>query len=182
MTADDTGTLSAEVGPRDHVQGLPAVPVTLVEYGDYECSDCGRAHAIVKAVQCRLGAQLRFVFRHFSLRTIHPHAERVAEAAEAAAAQGRFWEMRDQIFGHQRALDADHLRDCAAAVGLDRARFENELTSGVHRHQVREDFSGGVRSGVNGTPTFFVNGRRYDGSWDEAPLADVLRAAISVAG
>lgn len=176
-TAEESGTLTLPVGPRDHAQGSEAAPVTLVEYGDYECSHCGRAYPIVKAVQARLGERLRFVFRNFPLRTIHPHAEHAAEAAEAAGQHGRFWEMHDTLFEHQSALDDRHLGQYAAAIGLDRGQFDLDLRGGTYAARVREDFTSGVRSGVNGTPTFFINGRRYDGAWDEAPLAEALEKA-----
>jgi protein-disulfide isomerase len=177
-SADESGTLSLPVGPRDHAQGPDSAPVTLVEYGDYQCPHCGRAYPIVKAVQERLGARLRFVFRNFPLRTIHPHAEHAAEAAEAAAPHGRFWEMHDALFEHQSALDDEHLGRYAEALGLDRARFDRELRDGTYARRVREDFTSGVRSGVNGTPSFFINGRRYDGVWDEKHLAEALEEAM----
>jgi protein-disulfide isomerase len=170
--------LTLPVGERDHVQGPADAPVTLVEYGDYECPYCGRAYPIVKALQARLGDRLRFVFRNFPLTTAHPHAERAAEAAEAAAAHGRFWEMHDRLYEHQRALDDSHLERYAADVGLDVARFTGELEAGHHRARVREDFLSGVRSGVNGTPTFFINGVRHDDSYaPEVLLAALERAA-----
>jgi protein-disulfide isomerase len=175
---ENTATLTMPVGDRDHAQGPANAPVTLVEYGDYECPHCGRAHPIVKDVQRRLGKKLRFVFRHFPLATIHPHAEHAAEAAEAAAAQGHFWEMHDAIFEHQDALDDRHLAGYASAIGLDAARLEEELAGHTHAPRVREDFMSGVRSGVNGTPTFFINGDRYEGSWEAAPLTAALTAAI----
>ncbi len=178
-TVDDTGTLAPPVGPRDHAEGSADALVTLVEYGDYECPHCGRAYPIVKAVQRRLGPQLRFVFRNFPLRSVHPHAEHAAEASEAAASQGHFWEMHDALFEHQDALGDEDLTRYAEAVGLDRARFERELKSGTYRPRVHEDFVSGVRSGVNGTPTFFINGRRYDGSWDEAPLTEALQQTLT---
>jgi len=178
MNDVDGSDLSLPVGGRDHTQGPEDAPVTLVEYGDYQCPHCGRAHPIVKRVQARLGERLRFVFRHFPLATIHPHAERAAEAAEAAAAQGRFWEMHDALFEHQNALDVRHLQQYADRVGVDRERFDRELEHGAHAQRVREDFMSGVRSGVNGTPTFFINGRRYDGSWDAETLVEALQEAV----
>jgi protein-disulfide isomerase len=178
---DDVARLSLPVSRRDHAQGPEEAPVTLVEYGDYECPYCGRAHPIVKRVQERLGDALRFVFRNFSLREIHPHAQHAAEAAEAAAAQGRFWEMHDYIFEHQRALSDRDLREYAALLGLDQERFDRELTSHVHAARVRQDFSSGVRSGVNGTPTFFINGVRHEGQWDEEALIAALETAASSA-
>lgn len=170
--------LTPPVNAHDHVEGPPDAPVTLVEYGDFECSYCGMAYPIVKAAQQAMGANLRLVFRNFPLQEAHPHAERAAEAAEAAAAQGRFWEMHDTFYEHQRALgDADLVR-YAAAVGLDVARFEREMTAGAYAEPVRTEFLSGVRSGVNGTPTFFINGARYDGDWRDA---DAFVAALAQA-
>jgi protein-disulfide isomerase len=149
---------------RDHAQGSPDAAVTLVEYGDYECPYCGAAYPIVKEVQARLGERLRFVFRNFPITTSHPHAQRAAEAAEAAAAQGRFWEMHDHLYEHQRHLEDADLHAYAEQLGLDVARFDNELATHAHADRVREDFMSGVRSGVNGTPTFYINGARHDSS------------------
>ena len=167
--------LTLPVGERDHRQGPEAAPVTLVEYGDYECPHCGRAYPIVREVQARLGDRLRFVFRNFPLTQSHPHAQHAAEAAESAAAQGRFWEMHDRLYERQEALEDRDLERHAAELGLDAARLAAELAAHTHAPRVREDFMSGVRSGVNGTPTFFVNGVRYDDSWD----ADTLTAALS---
>ena len=175
---DDAAHLSLPVSERDHAQGPADAPVTLVEYGDYECPYCGRAYPIVKQVQAWLGAQLRFVFRNFPLRELHPHAQHAAEAAEAAGAQGRFWDMHDHIFEHQRALSDRHLHEYAAVLGLDEERFDRELTSHTHAPRVREDFSSGVRSGVNGTPTFFINGVRHERPWDAESLLAALEEAI----
>jgi protein-disulfide isomerase len=175
-SGDDSAKLVMPVGDRDHADGPADAPVTLVEYGDYQCPHCGRAYPIVKEVQRRLGKQLRFVFRNFPLANLHPHAEHAAEAAEAAASQGRFWEMHDALFEHQQALDDPHLATYASAIGIDRSRFERELSSHVHAQRVREDFLSGVKSGVNGTPTFFINGVRYEDSWDADTLTDALMA------
>jgi len=167
------------VRPRDHVQGPETAPVALVEYGDFECPYCGAAHLIVKQVQEVMGDQLRFVFRHFPLTQIHPHAESAAEASEAAGAQGKFWEMHDILYENQPALDPLHLVGYVEELGLDTAKVVRELEDGVYRGRVREDFLSGVRSGVNGTPAFFVNGVRYDGSWDGPLLLEALeRAAV----
>ena len=162
------------VSPRDHVQGPAIAPVTLVEYGDFECPYCAAAHVIVKKIQEAMADQLRFVFRHFPLTQIHPHAESAAESSEAAGAQGRFWEMHDLLFENQHMLDPWHLVDFAHGLGLNTAKFARELEEGVHRPRVREDFMSGVRSGVNGTPAFFINGFRYDGSWDLVPFLETL--------
>jgi protein-disulfide isomerase len=179
MTAVDGAHLTQPVGERDHIQGPPTAPVTLVEYGDYECPYCGAAYPIVKEVKRRLGDRLRFVFRNFPLGNMHPHAEHAAEAAEAAAAQGKFWEMHDELYEHQRALDDEHLEGYAGAVGLDVERFDREMEDQLYAGRVREDFMSGVRSGVNGTPTFFINGVRHEGPWDEESLVAALMAAAA---
>jgi len=173
----DVAVLAVPVDEDDHSQGPADAPVTLVEYGDFECPHCRRAYPIVKAVQRRLGTRLRFVFRNFPLKELHLHAEHAAEAAEAAAAQGKFWVMHDRLFERQFALEDDNLIEYAAELGLDAARVARELAAHTYKPQVRDDFMSGVRSGVNGTPTFFINGVRYDESWDEAPLAAALEAA-----
>jgi protein-disulfide isomerase len=174
--------LTPPVGERDHVSGPAGAPVTLVEYGDFECPYCGMAYPIVKAAQRRLGARLRFAYRYFPLREAHPHAQHAAEAAEAAAAQGKFWAMHDALFDDRSALDDAALSARARRIGLDVARFEAELADGVHAPRVREDFRSGVRSGVNRTPTFFVNGVRYDGAWaDESGFIRFLRSAADAA-
>src|SRR5690348_711131 len=173
-----TATLTLPVGERDHVQGPADAPVTLVEYGDYECPHCGRAYPIVKQVRARLGRRLRFVFRNFPLRESHPHAQHAAEAAETAGAQGKFWEMHDRLFERQFALEDDNLVEYARELGLDAERVREELAGRVYEPRVREDFRSGVASGVNGTPTFFVNGVRHDDAWDlETLLAALQRAA-----
>jgi protein-disulfide isomerase len=170
--------LVPSVGDRDHAQGSASAPVTLVEYGDYECPHCGRAYPILKAVQRRLGKKLRLVFRNFPLREMHPHAENAAEAAEAAGAQGKFWEMHDALFENQDALGLEDLAAYAVEVEIDSQRFGKELAAHTHAPRVREDFMSGVRSGVNGTPTFFLNGTRYDGSWDEDDLVAAIEAQL----
>ena len=162
---------------RDHIQGPADAPVTLVEYGDYECPHCGRAYPIVKAIQKDMGKKLRFVYRNFPLRESHPHAQRAAEAAEAAGVQGRFWEMHDRLFERQFALEDDNLLEYAAELGLDVNRFWKEVVARVYEPRVREDFRSGVLSGVNGTPTFFINGVRYDDSWEFEPLLAALAEA-----
>lgn len=164
---------------RDHIQGPADAPVTLVEYGDYECPYCGAAYPIVKQVQARMGDRLRFVFRNFPITTSHPHAEQAAEAAEAAAAQGRFWEMHDVLYENQRRLGDQDLRGYAEQVGLDVDSFDRDQAEHVHAARVREDFMSGARSGVNGTPTFYVNGARHDDSYDADTLLGALEKAAS---
>jgi protein-disulfide isomerase len=162
---------------RDHVQGPRAAPVTLVEYGDFECPYCGQAYPVVKELLSRQGTAVRLVFRNFPLAEIHPHARRAAEAAEAAGAQGKFWEMHDLLYERQDALEDEDLVAYAAEIGLDLDRFQVELAQNAHAARVREDFMSGVRSGVNGTPTFFINGRRHDGNWDLASLTEAVMLA-----
>jgi len=163
---------------RDHIQGPQGAAVTLLEYGDYECPYCGAAYPIVKAVQDRMGERLRFVFRNFPISTSHPHAEHAAEAAEAADAQSKFWEMHDALYENQARLRDADLHGYADKFGLDVALFDRELAEHVHAARVHEDFLSGVRSGVNGTPTFYINGVRHDDSYEfETLLAALERAA-----
>jgi protein-disulfide isomerase len=149
-----------------------------VEYGDYQCPYCGAAHPIVKALQRRLGDTMRFAFRHFPLATIHEYAEGAAEAAEAAGAQGKFWPMHDMLFENQPNLDFDSLIAYATELGLDTERFALELENQVHAPHVREDFISGIRSGVNGTPTFFINGVRHEGSFDFQSMLEAIQARM----
>jgi protein-disulfide isomerase len=162
---------------RDHIRGLRAAPVTLVEYGDYECQYCGQAYYTVKDLGLRAGNLMRFVFRNFPLTTIHHHAERAAEAAEAAGAQGKFWEMHDLLFENQRALEDENLMEYAAQAGLDIPRFVRDMREGRYIDRIRDDFLSGARSGVNGTPTFFINGLRHDGPRDLATLMAAIEGA-----
>jgi protein-disulfide isomerase len=159
------GLLTPSVSAQDHTAGPDDAPITLVEYGDYECPYCGMAYPVVKAIQRELGSSLRFVFRNFPLGEAHPHARHAAQAAEAAGAQGKFWEMHDMLFEHQSALEDADLIGYAKALGLDAERVARELKEGTYAKRVRNDFRNGMRSGVNGTPTFFINDQRYDGSW-----------------
>ncbi len=153
--------LKMPVTGEDHVQGPRGAFTTLVEYADFECPHCGRAHQEMKRLERLLGRQLRFVLRHFPLSQLHPHALLAAEAAEAAAAQGRFWQMADQLFDHQEALDEGSLASYAEAIGLDLDRFTLDLLEHRQVDRVRRDFIGGARSGVHGTPTFFLDGEHY---------------------
>jgi protein-disulfide isomerase len=166
--------LTLPIANRDHIQGPIDAPVALVEYGDYECPYCGAAHPIVKAVQKRMGKRLCFAFRNFPLTNMHPYAEHAAEAAEAAGAQGKYWEMHDVLFENQDALEDEALAEYAAALGLDARRLIREVETGAHSERVREDFRSGARGRVNGTPTFFINGARYEGP----PEVDALMAAL----
>jgi protein-disulfide isomerase len=171
-------TLSIPVGEDDHVQGPADAHVTLVEYGDYQCPGCGAAYPMVKSIVKHLGPKLRFVFRNMPLNEMHPFAEMAAEAAEAAGAQGKFWEMHDGLYEHQAELGPKLIAMLAKRLHLDVPRFEQDMASRQFRDRVKRDFMSGVRSGVNGTPTFFIDGARYDGVLDEHSLESALRERI----
>jgi protein-disulfide isomerase len=174
MSKTETPELMVPVDENDHVRGPDGARVTLVEYGDYECPHCGRAYPIVKKVQEKMGDKLRFVFRNFPLTQAHPHALHAAEAAEIAATQGKFWEMHDTLYENQNALDDESLIAYAEKIGLDVEKFTEDLQNDTFEEKVREDFMGGVESGVNGTPTFFINGVRFNQPWDEKTLLKAL--------
>jgi protein-disulfide isomerase len=175
----DVAKLTVPVSQRDHIQGGDSAQATLVEYGDYECPYCGQAYPIVKEVQRRLKNKLRFVFRNFPITQIHPHAQQAAEAAEAASAQNKFWDMHDYLFEHQKALDNVDLEQYAKKIQIGNiSMFKNELEQHVYAARVREDFLSGVRSGVNGTPTFFINRIRYDDSWDAESLEGAIKNTL----
>jgi len=160
---------------RDHVQGPMDAPNMLLEYGDYECPYCGAAYPVVKAVQQRLGARLCFAFRNFPLVNSHPHAQHAAEAAEAAGAEGRFWEMHDLLYENQGALEDEDLAEYASMLGLNAERLMKDVRGGTYTARVRQDVRSGARQGVNGTPCFFINGVRYDGT----PGVEDLLAALT---
>lgn len=168
--------LTPAVSATDHHQGSLDCGLVLVEYGDFECPYCGEAYSEVKAVQKALGAKLCLVFRHFPLKNAHPHAERAAEFAEAAAVAGRFWEMHDWLYEHQDSLQEASLVKAARHLGLEQKLIDATL-AGQYAAPVAESFRGGVRSGVNGTPCFFINGIRHDGSYDAATLLEALARA-----
>jgi NhaA family Na+:H+ antiporter len=178
--ADAPPKLTVPVSERDHIKGSGSAVVTLVEYGDYQCPHCSQVHPIIQDLKKQMGDRLRVVYRHFPISSAHPDAQLASEAAEAAAAQGQFWEMHDILFSHQSALDYGHLVQYAAELGLDVAQFERDLQDHSYADRVREDFSSGVRSGVNGTPTFFINGLRYDGAWDFESMLRELEKPIGV--
>jgi len=180
MATADSPTLKPPVGDRDHIQGPADAPVTLVEYGDYECPHCRQVAPIVEQLQERFGDRLRYVFRHFPITSAHPNAQLAAEAAEAAAAQGKFWEMHDRIFEHTGPLHRQQLALFAQELDLDMERFERDLDEHVYADRVREDFLSGVRSGANGTPAFFLNGVRYDGAWDLDSLIAEIEKPLGV--
>ena len=170
--------LTSAINGQDHRQGAAQARLTLVEYGDYQCSYCGQAYPLVKAAQQALGADLQFVFRNFPLTDVHPNAQAAALAAEAAALQNRFWQMHDALFEHQGQLDAQHLAGYATKLGLNAQQFDRDRQQAAPAAKIEADFESGVRSGVNGTPSFFVNGRRYDGDWQGPALTRYLQSQL----
>jgi protein-disulfide isomerase len=173
-----TGRLTVPVDGRDHIRGAVEAPVTLVEYGDYQCPYCRRAQRMVQDVLRMRPTTLRLVFRHFPLTNAHPNAELAAEVAEAAARRGRFWQMHDWLFEHQTEPDPVPPRRGVEQVGLVPDEVEREIADHLHLDRIRRDFVGGVRSGVSGTPTFFVNGVRHDRGY----TLHELRTAVDAAG
>ncbi len=180
-------SLRVAVSGDDHVRGTADAPVTLVEYGDFQCPHCAMAHPIVRQLQQRLGDKLRFVFRNFPISESHPQAMHAAAAAECVGALGgadAYWRMHGLIYEHAQesraALSDRHLVEWAEQCGVDGAEVQRALEEGTYEERVQSDFMGGVRSGVNGTPTFFVNGERYDGNWTDV---EAFEAALrEVAG
>lgn len=170
--------LRIPVGPDDHVQGETDAPVTLVEYGDYECPHCGHAYPIVKAVQKHFGNRLCFAFRNFPLREAHQWAEAAAETAEFAATKGKFWEMHDLLFENQDKLSEELFGTLGMQLGLDRKSLLSALEENQFTERVGQDFSSGVRSGVNGTPTFFINGKRHDGDFELVTLVKAINLRL----
>jgi Na+/H+ antiporter NhaA len=177
-TAEDIVDLAEDVDPeRDHIRGAMDAPVTLVEYGDYECPYCGQAEEVIRELLSSFGDDVRYVWRHLPLNDVHPSAQLAAEAAEAAAAQGRFWPMHDMLLAHQDELRPLHLRRYAEELGLDLDRFRDDLRRREHIPRVAEDVASADASGVAGTPSFFINGRRHSGAYDVASLTAAVRAA-----
>jgi protein-disulfide isomerase len=170
--------LKVPVTAADHIKGDLNAPVTLVEYGDYQCPACGIAFPIVQNVQRHFGRRLCFVFRNFPLTQAHPEAESAAEAAEFAAAHGRFWEMHDGLYENQASLGPTFYLELAGSLRLPTVDLQGALENGTFRSKVREDFRGGLRSGVNGTPTFFINGGRHDGSFEFEDIVAAISAAL----
>ncbi len=170
--------LRVPVGSQDHMRGPEDAAVTLVEYGDFQCPYCGAAYPIVKELVDR--EPIRFVFRNFPITTLHPRAETAAEAAEAAGAQGKYWQMHDWIYEHQQTIAPDDHREAASRLGLDARRLAKDVAEHRHEKKIHDDFMGGVRSGVNGTPTFFINGARHDDGFDLETLLAAVREAAAV--
>lgn len=165
-----------DISKDDWILGTPDAPATILEYGDFECPYCGMAHPVLQALIADNPDLIRLVYRHFPITNIHPHALMAAEAAEAAGAQGKFWEMHDLLFTHQDRLDYEDLLEYAEAIGLDISRFDREMRANHYREEVKRDFRRGIQDGVNGTPTLFINRLRYDGPRDY----DSMMAAITV--
>jgi formate-nitrite transporter family protein len=173
-------TLSPPVSERDHVEGLPDARVTLVEYGDFECPHCGALYPVVQAARRAFGGNLRFAFRHFPLRSSHPHALAAAKAAEAAGEQGKFWEMHDRLYRRQTELTDSDLERHARELGLDLDHFRRSLLDRVHEIRIREDLASAGSSGARGTPSLFINGERYEGPLERDELfAALARAAVA---
>lgn len=177
-----TTYLSRPVTDRDHTRGPADAPVTLVEYGDYECPHCGRAFPVLEDIRLLMGESLRLVFRHYPITLSHSHAMLAAEAAEAAGAQGRFWEMHAKLFINQDALERLSLERYAIEIGLDVARFHMELATEAHRERVLSDVESAEESGVYWTPTFFINGARFGYGSSLDGLLEALRAAAAESG
>jgi protein-disulfide isomerase len=163
----------------DHIRGSVDAPITIVEYGDYECPYTGMAYPIVKEIMKQFKDKICFVFRNFPLNEIHPHAQHAAEAAEAAAAQNKFWQMHDYLFEHQNALDDIQLSKYAEKMNLDTDKFKKEMSGHVHASLIHKSLKSGIDSGVQGTPTFFVNTIRYDGSWDLETFSNILEKRLT---
>src|SRR6185436_11238181 len=179
MSRHEPFTLSSPVGPADHVRGPAHAPVTIVEYGDFECPNCRQAVAVVKLLLGRFDNRARFAYRHFPLEGVHPHAELAAEAAECAGEQGKFWEMHDLLFENQAHLKAAHLRSYAERLSLDMGRFDAELRDHVYLQRVREHIKSGTESGVRSTPGFFVGGRVQDVSFGLDALFKAVESQLA---
>jgi protein-disulfide isomerase len=173
--------LNAPVTQSDHISGSPEASVVIVEYGDYQCPYCGQAYSIAKSLQRKFGEDLCLVFRNFPLTQVHAMAAGAAQAAEAAGAQGKFWEMHDLLYEHQEALDFDDLVSYAQELGLDVDRFGADVRNGAATDKITQDVHGAIQSGVNGTPTFFLNGVRVDDSWDFDMFSAMIERQLGVA-
>ena len=166
----------------DHIRGLASAPVTMIEYGDFECPSCVQAHGAMAIMLAHFGSRVRFVFRHFPLREVHPHAELAAEASEAAAAQGQFWPMYDTLMAHSSHLKSKHLLDYANQLGLDIARYENEMKDHVYLQRVQEHIHIGQQLGIRATPAFYVNGVFTDVSFGLQHLQAAIDKALQLHG
>jgi protein-disulfide isomerase len=170
--------LKPPVSAQDHMYGNPEASIELVEYGDFQCPHCGRAYPIVNRIQEIFGKDLKFVFRNFPLTKIHAQAKIAAVATEAAGLQGRYWEMHHMVFENQRRLFRNALMEYAAVLNLDLEQFEADLDNTTLVAKVEADFETGLRSGVNATPTFFINGEKYTGIWEGDALIHFLQKEL----
>jgi Protein-disulfide isomerase len=167
-----------KVTSSDHIQGESEAPIELVEYGDYQCSYCGQAYFIIKNIQKEMGKDLKFIFRNYPLEDLHPNALHAAIAAETAANHGKFWEMHDTLFENQRRLDDSAIISYAQKIGLDVKSFEKEFGSQSTIEKVEYDTASGNKAGVEGTPTFFVNGKRFNGNWTNSSFLEYLKSLV----
>lgn len=172
-------TLKISVTDEDHIQGSSEAPITLVEYGDYECPYCGKIYPIIKELQKHYGHKLRFVFRNFPLNEMHPFAEVAAETAEFAGKRKLFWEMHDSLYENQAQLSGAFILELTESLGLSGKELEMALEKKTFLQKIREDFLGGVKSGVNGTPTLFINEARYNGPMDLEGLIEKIDSLLS---
>jgi protein-disulfide isomerase len=176
---DDELLMRTEITPEDWSIGPSDAPVTIVEYGDFECSYCAIAYRLLHEVRATYPDRVRLVFRHFPISSLHPHAQTAAEAAEAAGVQGQFWPMHDLLFTHQQQLAPDDLRSYAQQLGLDPQRLDQELQAHIYRDKIKQHFRKGVGDGVNGTPTLFINAVRYDGPQEREALLAIVGAILA---
>lgn len=179
-TANTPGDANAPVAiqPWDHVQGPADAPVTILEYGDYECPYCGRAFPILKQIRETLGDHVRLAFRHFPLNNVHPHASVAAQAAESAGAQGKFWEMHELLFEHQDALETHDFDRYALRLGLEVYQFQADLSSDRFARRVERDYASGVKNQVKKTPTLFINGKKYEGALELEAIVAAVQSAM----
>ncbi len=170
--------MSIQINDKDHIQGNPNAPVELIEYADFQCPYCKQAYYILREVKRQLGSNLKFVFRNFPLPELHPYAIHAAIAAETAAKQGKFWEMHNMLFEKQENLQDNHLLQYAKQIGLDVALFEKEFGEDESVQKVKEDYESGIKNGVEGTPTFFINGEKFEGNWMDPQFINYLQTFI----
>jgi protein-disulfide isomerase len=175
-------TLKIPVTAFDHIQGNEYAPITLVEYGDYECSSCGEAYPVIKQIQEHFGHQLRFVFRNFPRKEVHPNAELAAETAEFAAVHYRFWEAHDMLFENQKKFDFSFMLELVETLNLPVEEFSQSIESSRFVDKIQTDFVGGLASGVKKTPRFFINGRRHNGSFAYEDLEYTIEQLLQYAG
>lgn len=170
--------MNLQVNSKDHVQGSVNAPIELIEYADFQCSYCKKAYVIIKDLQAKFGNNMKFVFRHFPLTDLHPHALHAAIASEVAAADGKFWEMHNLLFENQKSLDDFYLLGFAKKIGLDTAKFEKEFEKDRYYQKVKDDYDSGKENDVEGTPAFFVNGDIFEGNWMTSEFVEHLESFL----